>query len=175
MVILLVRALYPTWTGNLIVCPGSQIPHCFDNPSVGDSITMELPLPLCRFWRFWIFAKSRLPYWLWFFENWISGVHETLTVGHLESQHLWHFNLSRNDISHPMQLKGKEDGSCSHRFSFKSHYRLRGSPDKFLETSSIIKKCGVRERFGRIQPNTENPKASTTWCMQQLRGGRPNW
>ncbi|XP_021820435.1 putative disease resistance protein At4g11170 [Prunus avium] len=156
------EGLYPMWTGNLIVCPGSEIPDWFENPSVGDSITMELPLPPqpCSDWvgiaLCVVFEDSEylenpdtlLDYDFLKIEC-LLGAHETLTVGHLESQHLWHFYLPCDDIKHQIQLIGKEDGSCSHRFSFKSHYCLKGSPDKFLETSSIIKKCGARLVFKR--------------------------
>ncbi|CAL2276078.1 unnamed protein product [Prunus armeniaca] len=156
------EGLYPMWTGNLIVCPGSEIPDWFENPSVGDSITMELPLPPqpCSDWvgialcvvfedsEYLQNSDTLLDYDFLKIEC-LSGAHETLTVGHLESQHLWHFYLPRDDIKHQIQLKGKEDGLCSHCFSFKSHYRLKGSPDKFLETSSIMKKCGARLVFER--------------------------
>ncbi|VVA29079.1 Hypothetical predicted protein, partial [Prunus dulcis] len=156
------REFFSMWAGDLLVWPGSEIPDWFDNRSVGDSITMELPLPpqpssdwigiaLCVVFQDseYLQNPASVVGYDYFQIQYLGGPYETFKVGHLESQHLWVLYLPRDDPS-------LTDASTSHQFSFEAHYCAYGSC-KRLKTSSIIKECGARlvyerdlEEFNRI-------------------------
>ncbi|XP_021810913.1 TMV resistance protein N-like isoform X2 [Prunus avium] len=153
---LAVEGIYPVFDHcTFIVCPGSEIPDWFNNRSVGDSITVELPLPPqpCSNWigiaSCVVFADSE------YLENPASvvgydhfrieclrGPSESFEVGHLGSQHLWVFYLPRD---HPSLM----DASSSHQFSFEAFYDSNRASLNRLKTSSIIKKCGARLVYKR--------------------------
>ncbi|XP_021802324.1 TMV resistance protein N-like [Prunus avium] len=151
---------------NGIVYPGSEIPEWFSNRSVGDSITVELPLPpqprsdwvgiaLCV-----VFHDSEYldnpdaldEYEYFYIQSSLKDVNgcEWFGIGSLESEHLWVFFLLRD---HPSLT----DASSSQRVSFETHYSPFTSDLEELKTSSNIKECGARlvyerdlEEFSRI-------------------------
>ncbi|KAH0976746.1 hypothetical protein GBA52_026465 [Prunus armeniaca] len=149
-----------------ITCPVFGILEWFGNPSVGDSITVELPLPphpsnssdwvgiaVC------VVFDSPSPAFLPGYENfkievrssqrYLDVLRRRYSTKMIFSNNLWVFYLPRD---HPSLT----DASTSHRFSFETHYSsIKGL--KELKTSSIIKECRARlvykrdlEEFSRL-------------------------
>ncbi|BFG40688.1 hypothetical protein CerSpe_269620, partial [Prunus speciosa] len=148
----------------VIVCPVCEILEWFGYPSVGDSITVELPLPphpsnssdwvgiaFCV-----VFDDSEYfdsPASLLGYEDFEIKVRSSqryfdfssyyFEAGNLVSEHLWVFYLPRD---HPSLT----DASTSHRFSFETHYTSTyNSGLEKLKTSSIIKECRARLVYKR--------------------------
>ena len=161
MVILLVQGTYPlNGRDTFIVWPGSEIPDWFDNRSAGDSITVELPLPpqascswvgiaFCVVFQDSEYLENRATldgYDFFQMDNGSQHPCRTFGLGHLKSQHLWVFYLTRDLIRDRVGLKRKRDGSfSSHCFSFEACYGSYGGRlNRRLKTNSIIKKCGAR-------------------------------
>ncbi|VVA29073.1 PREDICTED: TMV resistance [Prunus dulcis] len=149
-----------------IVWPGSEIPEWFSNQSVGDSITVELPLrpppqSSCSSDFYWagialcvvledseyLRNQTALVGYDYFRIECLGdpfprrGRFATFRVGHLRSQHLWviYFPRHRSSLSY---------ASSSHRFSFEVHYGAYKSSNR-LKTSSNIKECGARLLYER--------------------------
>ncbi|KAL6269142.1 hypothetical protein ACE6H2_026053 [Prunus campanulata] len=148
---------------NGIVCPVFGILEWFGNPSVGDSITVELPLPPHPSNSDWVgialcvvFDNSECfdsPASLLGYEDFEIEVRSSqryldfsrhiFPAGNLVSEHLWVFYLPRD---HPSLT----DASTSHRFSFETHYSPTfASGLEKLKTSSIIKECRARLVYKR--------------------------
>ncbi|KAI5311993.1 hypothetical protein L3X38_041166 [Prunus dulcis] len=139
-----------------ITCPVFGILEWFGNPSVGDSITVELPLPLhpsnssdwvgiavCV-----VFDSSPgfLPGYYFKIEvrssqRYLDVLRRRYPTEMIFSNNLWVFYLPRN---HPSLT----NASTSHRFSFETYYfSPRGLEN--LKTSSIIKECRARLVYKR--------------------------
>ncbi|KAL6286234.1 hypothetical protein ACE6H2_010624 [Prunus campanulata] len=180
--------IYARSDGKCIVCPGSEIPEWFSNRSVGDSITVELPVsppPQSSCSSDWlgialcvVFEDSEylenpaaLVGYDYFQIKCLPIESEIFRVGYLRSQHLWVFYLPR---CHPSLW----NASSSHRFSFEAHYiRLESLFNKtgsnMLKTSSNIKECGARlvyerdlEEFSGI---LKIPKRNQFWRQKFCR------
>ncbi|ONH89911.1 hypothetical protein PRUPE_8G023600 [Prunus persica] len=175
MVILLVQGMLLKNNGNsfapvsCITCPVFGILEWFGNPSVGDSITVELPLPLhpsnssdwvgiavCV-----VFDSSPgfLPGYYFKIEvrssqRYLDVLRRRYPTEMIFSNNLWVFYLPRN---HPSLT----NASTSHRFSFETYYfSPRGLEN--VKTSSIIKECRARlvykrdlEEFSRLRYGDE--------------------
>ncbi|CAL2276093.1 unnamed protein product [Prunus armeniaca] len=143
-----------------IACPVFGILEWFGNPSVGDSITVELPLPPHPSNSDWVgiafcvvfdgseyfdSPASLLGYDFFKIEVRSSQRYldepQFFRARNLLSEHLWVFYLPRD---HP----SLSDASTSHRFSFETHYSSTRDLEE-LKTSSIIKECRARLVYKR--------------------------
>ncbi|XP_008237625.2 PREDICTED: TMV resistance protein N-like [Prunus mume] len=149
------EGIYPIFNDAFIVWPASEIPEWFSNQSVGDSITVELPLPpppqsscssdwlgiaLCVGFEDSEYLED--PGYDFLEIHHSRGQRESLKVGHLGSQHLWVSYL-------PLYCPRRRKASSSQRFSFEGRYGSNEYSGKKLKTSSIIKKCGARLVYQR--------------------------
>ncbi|KAL6269134.1 hypothetical protein ACE6H2_026045 [Prunus campanulata] len=147
-----------------VECPVFGILEWFGYPSVGDSITVELPLPphpsnssdwvgiaFCVVFddsEYFDSPASLLGYEFFKIkvrssQRYLDFSPHSFTAGNLVSEHLWVFYLPRD---HPSLT----DVSTSHRFSFETHYfPTFDSGLEELKTSSIIKECRARLVYKR--------------------------
>ncbi|CAL2276097.1 unnamed protein product [Prunus armeniaca] len=170
-----------------ITCPVFGILEWFGNPSVGDSITVELPLPphpsnssdwvgiaVCV-----VFDSSPgfLPGYYFKIEvrssqRYLDVLRRRYPTEMIFSNNLWVFYLPRD---HPSLT----NASTSHRFSFETYYFSPRSLEN-LKTSSIIKECRARlvykrdlEEFSRLRYGDEAGPIGSSGSGSSDEGDEP--
>ncbi|CAL9020807.1 unnamed protein product [Prunus brigantina] len=153
-----------------IVTPGREIPEWFSNQSLGDSLTVELPLDSCTTWMGIAFCavfevQDDLSEFLYFQLScseqgmWPFGVSRCFKIGNVVSDHLWVIYVSRENFVE----------KCNQIKVSSLTYYLKGEMWGREKSCVSVKKCAFHlvheqdvEQLNQIMMNKSIIKSTTT-------------